>query len=269
MNARATLPPVSRPAVAAFTWYARRLVAQRFTAIRIMRDGAPPDVRRPCILYANHASWWDPLVMVLIARALFPRQRVYAPIDDAALERYPSLARLGLFGVRADSVAGTRRFLSVGRAVLETPDAVLALTPQGRFVDVRERPVVLAGGLARLLLDTPGARAYPVALEYAFWNEMRPEILIRFGQDPVSASGTCRRVLTAGLGECLAAELDRLAAAACTREPERFAALVAGARGIGFWQDLPMRLRAWLSGRRFDGAHAAVRARSDSTHHRV
>ncbi len=254
----AGLPARSHRGVAMFTWYARRLVAKRFSAARVMRDAPPPPGEGAMILYANHASWWDPLVMLLVARAFYPRQRFYAPVDADALERYPMLGRFGLFGVQSASFAGTRTFVSLGRTVVETPDAILALTPQGRFVDVRERPLALTGGLAQLLRAVPDARAYPVAIEYPFWNEMRPELLIRFGQQPVSCADLSRPALTERLGARLGAEMDTLAAASRARDPRLFDVLTEGGRGIGFWQDLPARLRAWVGGRRFDATHAAV-----------
>jgi hypothetical protein len=273
MTGASPLPRISPTAVAAFGWYARRLIAKRFSAVRVMADGQPlpsagpfadPTVPPsffdgPTILYANHAAWWDPMVLMLVTHAYLRGRRVYAPIDADALQRYPVLARLGLFGVRPDSFAGTRTFLAVGREVLSTPDGVLAITPQGRFADVRERPLSLRGGLAQLMQAVPQARAWPVAIEYPFWNEIRPEILIRFGQQPVVAGEASRESLAERLTERLRSELDRLAEAACSRDPERFRVVLDGASGIGFWQDMPARLRAWARGRRFEAAHSAVR----------
>ncbi len=258
-----SLPVISPTAVAAFGWYARRLIAKRFSAVRVMTDGQPAfldgSADGPTILYANHASWWDPMVLMLVSHAYLRGRRVYAPIDADALQRYPVLARLGLFGVRPDSFAGTRTFFAVGREVLGTANAVLAMTPQGRFADVRQRPLTLRGGLAQLMQAVPEARAWPVAIEYPFWNEMRPEILIRFGQQPVVAGHVSRQSLADRLTDRLQDELDRLAEAACSRDPERFSVLLDGASGIGFWQDMPARLRAWARGRRFQAAHSAVR----------
>ena len=55
-----------------FGRYVRRYVRRHFTAVRVARDGLPPPVTGPTILYANHAAWWDPLVLLLIAAQLFP-----------------------------------------------------------------------------------------------------------------------------------------------------------------------------------------------------
>lgn len=253
------LPRISPRRLAAFGWYARRLVARRFTAVRVMKDAMPSPITRPTVFYANHASWWDPLVMLLVARWAYPNVAFYAPIDAAALTRYPSLAQLGFFGVEPDSPDGARRLLAVGRSILRQPNCALALTPQGRFTDVRERPVSLKGGLARLLKHAPAARAQAVAIEYPFWDEARPEVLVRFGREAVQGGGRASDATTRDLAAQLERELDCLAACACRRERSDFITLLDGRGGIGFAQDLPSRLRAWLRGSRFEPEHAAIR----------
>src|SRR5690606_31669812 len=99
MSSGSEPPRISPRRLAVFAWYARRLVARRFTAVRMMKDATPSPLTRPSVFYANHAAWWDPLVMLLVARWAYPGVAFYAPIDAAALTRYPSLGRLGFFGV--------------------------------------------------------------------------------------------------------------------------------------------------------------------------
>lgn len=261
-------PRISSRRLALFTWYARRLVARRFTAVRLMKDGLPAPIAAQTVFYANHASWWDPLVMLIVARAVYPGVAFYAPIDAAALERYPFLARLGFFGIDLESPAGARRFLAVGESILSRPNTALALTPQGGFADVRERPIELKGGLARLLTRVPASNATAVAIEYLFWNEARPEALVRFGQRNVSGGGRTRDGVALELSARLERELDALAAGACRRSPADFVTLLDGAQGIGFVQDLPSRLRAWRNGARFDPRHTALNPSGEAARER-
>lgn len=242
---------------AVFARYAQHYVGRHFTAVRVARDGMPPVPAEPTVLYANHASWWDPLLLLVIARAYYPRTRIYAPIDAAALERYPLLERCGFFGIEVESVHGARQLLAAGRRVL-AEGSMLAITAQGRFGDVRERPVVLKRGLARLLAAVPRAVAVPVALEYPFWNERKPEALLSFGHERVTAAARPAHEIHANLEQALERTLDGLAAAAMTRDPQGFETVVAGRAGVGFLEDLPSRLRAWLAGRSFDAAHGAI-----------
>lgn len=240
-----------------FGMYVRRYVRRHFTAVRIARDGLPPPMTGPTILYANHAGWWDPLVLLVIAARYFPGHAIYAPIDSAALRRYPLLERFGFFGIRPDSAAGAREFLAVSKAVLSTGRGIVALTAQGRFSDVRPRPVAIKRGLALLLREVPQARAVPVAIEYPFWNERLPECLLRFGAT-VSADTRPTDDVHAGLGAALERTLDELAALAIARDPAPFQEVLAGRVGAGRLPDLSQRLSAWRDGRRFDAAHGAI-----------
>ena len=61
------------------------------------------------------------------------------------------------------------------------PGKALMMTPQGEFTDVRSRPVQFKPGLARLAADC-GAIVQPLATEFVFWEESRPEILLHFGR---------------------------------------------------------------------------------------
>jgi len=240
-----------------FGRYVRHYLRRHFTAVRVARDGQPPPVTGPTILYANHAAWWDPLVLLVIAARYFPHHEVYAPIDAAALRRYPLLERFGFFGIRPNSAAGAREFLAASKLVLATGRGIVALSAQGHFSDVRPRPVTIKRGLAALLNEVPAARAVPVAIEYPFWNERLPECLLRFGA-PVSAGTRSVAELHEALGAALESTLDELAAQAVARDAAPFDAVLAGRRGAGWLADLPQRVRARLSGRRFDAAHAAV-----------
>lgn len=241
----------------AFGRYSRAYLRRHFTAVRVARDGLPPSVTAPTILYANHAAWWDPLVLLLVGERFFSGHEVYAPIDAAALKRYPLLERFGFFGIRPDSAAGAREFLAVSKLVLVSRRGVLALSAQGKFSDVRPRPIALKRGLAALLAEVPGARAVPVAIEYPFWNERLPECLLRFGT-PVGAEGRDVAQLHEALGAALERTLDALATQAIARDPAAFDELLAGKTGAGWLADWPQRVRARLAGRRFDAAHAAV-----------
>ena len=244
--------------LALFGRYVAGYLRRHFTAVRVARDGLPPPISGPTIFYANHPAWWDPLVLLLIAGRYWRGYEVYAPIDADALRRYPLLERFGFFGIQTDSAAGARDFLRASRTVLATGRGIVALTAQGRFSDVRPRPITIKGGLALLLHQLPDARAVPVAIEYPFWNERLPECLVRFG-DSVSAGGRNVADVQAALGDALEQTLDGMAALAIARDPQAFEPVLASRGGAGWLADLPQQVLARLRGQRFDPAHGAIR----------
>ena len=89
-------------------------------------------VEGPLIVYANHGSWWDPMVSILLADRLMPGRKHYAPMDSVSLAQYPILRQVGIFGVEMESARGAVKFLRTGAGVIEA-GGVMWITPQGRL----------------------------------------------------------------------------------------------------------------------------------------
>ena len=187
------LPARSPRFFALFRRYAKRYVARHFHAVRISRSGPIPDwPRRPVVIVLNHPSWWDPLVGLVLTERMPDWRLHYAPIEGQGLAQYRFLERVGFFGVETGTTGGGLKFLRRGLAILERPESVLWVPAQGRFVDVRERPVVLKDGIGHLASRLRDALVVPLALEYPFWNDRCPEVLVRFGQSIAVEAGRDR-----------------------------------------------------------------------------
>jgi 1-acyl-sn-glycerol-3-phosphate acyltransferase len=229
-----------------------------FRAVRLARPGLPELPRdRPLIVYSNHPSWWDPAFVILLQGRLFPDRHGYGPIDEAMLRRYGFFRRIGLFGVEPDSRAGALRFLSTSRAILAEPHRMLWVTAQGRFADPRERPLQLRPGVAHLMARMPVAVAVPLALEYPFWSEKRPEALACFGAPLDGREEGDAQAWALRLEGALTACCDRLAALARARDPGAFDNLIAGRAGVGGVYGAWQRARALARGERHRPDHIA------------
>jgi hypothetical protein len=101
----------------------------------------------------------------------------------------------------------------------------------------------------------PGAVLVPLAMEYVFWNERKPEALCRFGT-PID-TGRHRTVAewTTLLEGALTETMDALVAESSARNPALFTPLVRGAAGVGGMYDLWRRGRGLVQGRRVRLAH--------------
>ncbi len=235
-------------------------MARHFHAVRLARDGYRPDARStgPVVVIMNHPSWWDPLTGLVLTGLWPERARHYAPIEAAYLARYPFLERLGFFGIESASLGGSRVFLGRSRAALADPDTVLWVTSQGRFADIRERPVGLKNGVGHLFGRNVCGLVLPLALEYVFWSERTPEVLARFGL-PIHVHGARQfsspAAWTARFAKALASTQDALAVDAMSRDPGRFETLLKGRAGIGGIYDGWRRVKAAASGQRFIAEH--------------
>ena len=175
---------ISAPLLSLFLAYIHRSLGTHFHAVRLAIDGLPPSVEfeRPLVVYLNHASWWDPLMMMWLARQCYPGRPQYGPIEAEQLKRYGFFKHLGVFGVEKGTVLGAKNFLRISDTILAQRGSMIWMTPQGRFADVRERPLSFASGLAHLAKRQPNAVFVPLALEYAYGQERHPEIFIQIGR---------------------------------------------------------------------------------------
>jgi hypothetical protein len=232
----------------------RRQMERGFRAVRLARPGVPDlPPGAPVVVYSNHPGWWDPALYIVLQTTLFPTREGYGPMEAEALERYGFMKRIGIFGVAPDTRAGAARFLRVGAHILADPGSMIWMTAQGRFADPRERPVAMRPGLAHLLARVPGAVAIPLAIEYPFWSEKRPEAVAAFGP-PLRPDGRPSEA-HAALEVALTAAQDGLAARVLARDPSAFDTVLSGARGVGGVYGLWGRARAALSGRRYQADH--------------
>ena len=180
----------SRRALGLFGLYLRWYLGRHFHAIRVANAGRINRQAAPLILFCNHASWWDPLTAILLAQTILPDRDHYAPMDEIALTHYSIFRPMGFFPVDNASARGAGQLLRAGAQVLARPGAVLWITPESQFQDVRKRPIVFRPGLGGLMMRTGRMTCVPIAIEYAFWNERLPEILVNVGEPLEIADGT-------------------------------------------------------------------------------
>jgi 1-acyl-sn-glycerol-3-phosphate acyltransferase len=255
------------PRISAFTlWFFRRIVhgyfRRHFTAVRL--SGAEHFVHdgTPLIVYANHSSWWDPMVCVQLGASRMPERKHFAPMDAESLDRYAILKRIGIFPVAQNTARGAVQFLRTGEAVLNE-GGVLWVTPQGRFVDSRQRPLDFKPGLtalARRVADhADRCTVLPLAIEYLHWNERLPETLLHFGE-PVrlTANGPAAAQVEATLVAALEATMAELQHLAERRDPAPFTTLLGGSTGAGGFYALGKRLKALVQRQPYRPEHTLL-----------
>ena len=168
-------------------------------------------------------------------------------MDADSLTHYRFFERMGVFGVESKNMRGAREFLRTSRSILARPRTALWITPQGRFADVRERPPGIQPGVAHLAHRLERAIILPLALEYPFWDDRRPEALARFGPAIVVERGIDRTVedWRICIEDALARTQDALVCQARLRSSAGFETLVGDKTSADSGRD---RSR-WLRGR--------------------
>ncbi len=211
-----------------FRQYVRRFVRKNFNAVRVTEQeqlAGLPD--KPIVCFINHPGWWDPI-----------------------------LERLGFFSVERDTASGAKEFLRTSRELLKDSKTILWLTPAGKFHDIRQ-PASFMNGLSHLVDSQFPGTALPMAIEYTFWKERCPELLVRFGSPVICAKLSIDRdARTLELEHTLTTTQAPLAELAIARNPAAFTTLAIGRAGIGGLYDFWRRMIAGLRGRSFQNRHS-------------
>jgi len=224
-----------------FAWSCERRLRRTFD-VRVAGLAEVTEVARahPIVLLANHTSWWDALVaLVVSARVL--------QLDAFALMESDNLQRLRFFGLagavgfhRGDPRDGAR-VIRHGAALLDRPGRALWIFPQGEQRPATELPRFQGGGvrIARLA----GAWIVPVALRYGFGTGPRPELSVACGRplppDAADPNEQACADVTRLLAELDARTLPTSAAWPLPREHTLAAALLD--RVAGAWSTLRRR----------------------------
>ena len=221
------------------TW--RRLFASRlpgmfrksFHAVRFARGSSEvlshaARHQGPVVLASNHQSWWDPLVGFLLHDRWFTGRPALSPMDRTQLAKFGFFRRLGVFGVDPDDASGLRPFVRyVEDRFAADPRSVLMLTPQGQFVDHR-LPVKVRPGIAMVMARAPQAMALAASVEYAFWNDRRPEVLVLVSRVEPPADRADVRAWESAFDGAMNRNASELARLSQSRDAAAFETVVGG-----------------------------------------
>jgi len=259
-------PRISRPVLWLFRRIVRGYFRRHFHGVRasgVTRFASLAASREPIIVYGNHASWWDPMVAFLLAEKLLPERQHFAPMDSEALNRYAILKHIGVFPIAMNTSRGAAQFLRTGEAIV-TGGGVLWVTPQGRFVDPRARPLEFKPGLAalaaRVAAGTGECTLLPLAIEYPFWDERLPECLLHVGEPlRISANETAEEIESRSIS-ALTSAMEELKQMAMQRDPSRFETIARGTVGTGGFYAFGQRMKSAILRRPYRAEHTIVPA---------
>lgn len=256
--APAEVAPPSRRLLSFFRLYLVWYVRRHFHGLRIANASRfPPS--SPLIVFLNHPSWWDPITTLFLSHHLRPDADHYGPMDAKALERYGLFRSMGAFPVAQGRAGGVAQFLGSARLVLAR-GGVLWMTPEGQFADNRSRPLTFKSGLSHLVSQLGRVTLLPIAVEYTYWDERLPEILVNCGEPLHIADGHAEEARTWNnlMAYAMTSTQEELAQLAATRNPDNFTTVLSGGSGIGGMYEYWKRLQAALLGSKYESEHGSI-----------
>ena len=168
--------------------YIERSLRKQFDVV-YLRERAPRTEEQralPLLLCANHSSWWDGYVALVVERAL--GLDAYLMMEEAQLRRYFFFSWVGCFSVNRQDVRSALQTLQyAGRLLKERAGRMVWLFPQGEIVPNDRRPLVFFNGAAYLARLAAPIVVSPVAIRLEFLREQHPALFISLGE-PLSVS---------------------------------------------------------------------------------
>ena len=136
----------------------------------------------PIILFAPHHNWWDGIVGYNICNRIFKKE-IRLMIEE--LNRFPIIRRGGAFSVNKKSPQASMPALKYAVDAIGDTNNILYIFPEGIIKPPNHRPLVLQTGMT--YIAEKAAKKYgkvalmPVAVNYYFLRDNRPEVLVEFG----------------------------------------------------------------------------------------
>lgn len=159
------------------------MVQNRFYAFRYKGDEGVLEKGVPTILYAPHSNWWDGSVLYNITHRIFHKE-IRLMIEE--LNRFPLLRRGGAYSVCKKSPQSAMKALQYSVDVVGDLKNMLCIFPQGIIRPPHYRPMVFQTGLAYIAQKSVARygkiNLVPVALDYCFFRDNRPEVVVTFGE---------------------------------------------------------------------------------------
>lgn len=140
-----------------------------------------PDM--PVIMYAPHSNWWDGIVAYAINSGICHTE-MRLMVEE--LKRFPLLRHAGCFSINKKSPQASMTALKYAVGELANLKCNLYIYPQGIIKPPNFRPIEFQSGLAYMVekaVKKYGKVALlPVAVNYFFLRDNRPEVFVEFGE---------------------------------------------------------------------------------------
>jgi 1-acyl-sn-glycerol-3-phosphate acyltransferase len=199
--------PRSAAAVAFFRWFAGRKLQRELDGVYVRGHAtlrAHLD-RGPVVLALNHASWWDILLIIWLDGLLDADAR--AVMDAANLRKLPYFGLIGAVPLDRSEPTRAWRDLSAIARLLDRPNRLVFLYPQGRHRPTGLRPLGLKAGV-RVLAATSGATVIPASVQYGFRETERVTATLDIGAPLPAPTGPDDPAWLAHLEAALVAGLE-------------------------------------------------------------
>jgi len=164
-----------------FKWYAWLLFRRRFENV-YLKQKYSPSIQSKTIYFANHNSWWDGLIPLLLNEFVL-HQRARAIMEDKQMHRYPFFKWLGAFSIDREDSRNTIYSLRYALNSMQRSGAALYIFPEGKLRPPHKsfKPD-FEGGLAWLYTKLPEVDFVPLSIFTHSYETDKNSLIIHIGK---------------------------------------------------------------------------------------
>ena len=138
-----------------FKWYSFFLFKLRFKNV-FFRSEYQPDNNDSTLILANHHSWWDGIIPLLINEFEF-NQNARAVMENTQIKKYPFFSRIGAYSIDRMNIKSAIFSLDYGAQWLNKPNNSLFIYPEGKITSVTS-PIIVEQGFLKIIKQSPNAK---------------------------------------------------------------------------------------------------------------
>jgi 1-acyl-sn-glycerol-3-phosphate acyltransferase len=166
-----------------FSVYNKHILKMQFYKIHLKGTNniINRDKNVPTIMFGNHSNWWDGFLAFYLSFDLWKADQ-YLMMDVKQMKKYKFFKRTGAFSVNRESARESYESVLYATNLLKSRNTMLWIYPQGEMLPNDIRPLRFQNGLSKLLEMTGNVNLIPIAFNYEFIMEQRPEVFINVSE---------------------------------------------------------------------------------------
>ncbi|MEJ2618210.1 MAG: lysophospholipid acyltransferase family protein [Ignavibacteriaceae bacterium] len=165
-----------------FNLYIDKLLKNNFVNYYLLNSYPVLDKNLSVVLTPNHISWWDGFFIDYIVK-IFSDRKMHIMMLEEQLKKFWFFQKLGAYSVNPDNVGSLLTTVRYTRKLLNNPESLAVIYPQGKIEPFEKRPLTIKNGLKLFVENMPNEIAViPVAFKIQYFNEKKPAVIARFGK---------------------------------------------------------------------------------------
>lgn len=185
-----------------------------FSAIRVIGQLQMPVSAQRFLFVANHVSWWDGLLLLLLQRFTLPEVPLYTVMLAREFHQTFWFRLIGCLPITPGNIASIRHLLKKLKLLKDEQHKsarfVCSFFPQGEIKPSFVRPLGFKEGLGSVANALEPVTIIPIGIHIEPMVQRKPEAFLVIGEPLEHATG---KIAVKAVEEAVASTLDQLFAA--------------------------------------------------------